>query len=144
MKHLLIAGALALSFVTPVIPAFSADQSDSATTADEAAALQKMQDQMQKMQDEMARIQSTKSPAERRKLMHQHWQSMMQGMTMMNQCCGGQMMMGMMGHMGGQGAGGMHGGMGTMSPQMMQNRMDLMQMMMDQIMQHQHMMQQSK
>jgi hypothetical protein len=44
---------------------------------------------MKKMQQEMSQIQKTRDPAERRKLMQEHWKSMMQGMQMMT----GQMMM---------------------------------------------------
>ena len=141
MKRLFIVVASALCLLMPAIPALSADEPADTTAADQAAALQKMQDQLKQMQEEMAQIRKTQDPAKRRALMQQHWQSMTQGMQMMNQCCGGPMM-GRMG-MGGPGccAGGMHGQM-MMNPEMMQNRMDMMQMMMDQMMQHQQMMQQ--
>ena len=142
MKRLFVAWAIALSLLTPVLHALAADQAPDASAADQAAALQKMQEQLKQMQQEMDQIHSTQDPTKRRALMQQHWQSMMQGMQMMHQCCGGPMM-GQMG-MGGPGccAGGMHGHM--MNPEMMQNRMDMMQMMMDQMMQHQQMMQPSK
>jgi len=141
MKHLFIAGVTALCFLMPAIPALSADQSADAAAADQAAALQKMQEQLKQMQQQMDQIQKTKDPAKRSALMHQHWQGMMHGMQMMNQWGGP--MMGMMGR-GGPGCctGGMHGQM--MNPEMMQNRMDMMQMMMDQMMQHQQMLQPSK
>ena len=140
MKHLFLAGVVTLCLLTPALPALAADQSTDVSAADQAAALEKMQEQLKKMQQEMNQIRTTQDPAKRRNLMQQHWQSMMHGMQMMNQCCGGPMM-GSMG-MSGSGccAGGMHGQM--MNPEMMQNRMDMMQMMMDQMMQHQQMLQQ--
>lgn len=137
MKRLFVAGAIALSLLIPVLPALAADTATDASAADQAAAVQRMQEQLKKMQDEMAQIHSTQDPAKRRMLMQQHWQTMEQGMQMMHQCCGGPMM-GMMG------MGGMHHGHMMMNPEMMQNRMDMMQMMMDQMMQHQQMLQQSK
>jgi hypothetical protein len=134
MKRLFIAAASALSLLMPAIPAMATDQPTDVSEADQAAALQKMQDQLKKMQEEMAQIHKTQDPAKRRALMQEHWKSMMQGLQMMNQWGGP--MMGMMG------TGGMHGHMMMMNPEMMQNRMDMMQLMMDQMMQHQQMMQQ--
>ncbi len=84
MKRLFISGAVALCLLTPVLPAMAADQSTDVSEAEQAAALQKMQEQLKKMQQEMAQIRSTQDPAKRRALMQQHWQSMMQGMQMMN------------------------------------------------------------
>ena len=86
MKRLFIAVATALCVLMPVIPTMAADQSTDVSEADQAAALQKKQEQLRKMQDEMGQIHGTQDPAKRRMLMQQHWQSMMQGMQMMNQC----------------------------------------------------------
>jgi len=102
---------------------------------------------MKKMQDLMARMQKITDPAERRKLMDEHTKAMQEGMQMMRGMGGG-MMQGMkMGEMmeGGMtskapkdGAGKPGMGRGApMSPEMMERRMDMMQMMMEQMMQHQ-------
>jgi hypothetical protein len=102
-----------------------------------------MQDHMKKMQDIMARMQKTTDPAERKKLMDQHMKTMQEGMQMMNGMGGGMMqgMMGggMMGQAPKDGA-ALSGPMGRgapMSPEMMERRMDMMQMMMEQMMEHQ-------
>ena len=143
MKRLFIAVATALCLLVPAIPALSAGQSTDAAAADQAAALQKMQEELTQMQQEMDQIRKTKDPAKRRALMQRHWQSMMHGMQTMHLCCGWPMM-GRMG-MGAPGCckGGVHGQM-MLNPEMMQNRMDVIQMMMDQMMQYQQMLQRSK
>ena len=84
-----------------------------------------------------------KAFAKRRALLQRHWQTMMHGMQTMHLCCGGPMM-GRMG-MGVPGCckGWVQGQM-MLNPEMMQNRMDVMQMMMDQMMQYQQMLQRSK
>jgi hypothetical protein len=105
-------------------------------------AMAQMQEHMKKMQDVMARLQKTTDPADLKKLMDEHTKAMQEGMQMMRGMGGG-MMQGMMG-------GGMIGqapkdaaakpGIGRgapMSPEMMERRMDMMQMMMEQMMQHQ-------
>jgi hypothetical protein len=53
--------------------------------------MQMMRAQMQAMQAQMERIQQTEDPAERRRLMQEHMQSMSQGMMMMGQMMGGAM-----------------------------------------------------
>ncbi len=143
MKRLLIAAATALCLLVPAVPALCAGESSDAAAADQTAALQKMQQELLQMQQEMDRIRKTQDSAKRRALMQRHWQSMMHGMQTMHQCCGGPMM-GKMG-MGAPGCckGGVHGQM-MLNPEMMQNRMDVMQMMMDQIMQYQQMLQRSR
>jgi hypothetical protein len=111
------------------------------------------------MQQQMDRIRQTKDPKERQKLLQEHMQSMQEGMSMMRGM-GGPMMMGMMGgqkdamgpgmmgggQKGGMGPGMMGGGpMAGMDPKQQQEftqrRMDMMQMMMEQMMQHDQMMQ---
>jgi len=44
---------------------------------------QQMQQRMQTMQEQMARLHETTDPAERRRLMQEHMQSMHEGMMMM-------------------------------------------------------------
>jgi len=104
-----------------------------------------MQEQMKKMQGIMARMQQTTDPAERQKLMTEHMQAMQEGMKTMRGMSG--MMQGMMG--GGMMGTGMMGqapkeagkpGMsdgGPMSPTLLESRMEMMQMMMEQMMRHQ-------
>jgi hypothetical protein len=92
-----------------------------------------MQERMKTMQEQMNRIRETTDPEERKKLLQEHMQTMQEQMKDMR-AMGGEMMMGMMGPGGGRGAGG--GGM--MNPKargkMMQDRMDMMQMMMEHMM----------
>jgi len=97
-----------------------------------------MQQSMTAMQAQMATIRATTDPTERRKLMQVHMQAMQDNMTAMSGM-GGPMKMG-----GGQ-AGGMAMGDGKPKAggdmmqhhQMMENRMSMMQMMMEQMLQHQ-------
>jgi len=92
---------------------------------------QQMMDRMKTMQAQMDKIRQTTDPKEREKLMTEHMKSMQEGMRMMRGMGGG--MMGMMG------GGMMGGGAGSQSMPMMEGRMDMMQMMMEQMMQHQQM-----
>ncbi len=92
-----------------------------------------MQEHMKKMQGTMARMQQTNDPAERQKLMTEHMQAMQEGMKTMRGMSG--TMQGMMEPKEGTGSG--TGGEGPMSPEMMERRVNMMQMMMEQMMQHQ-------
>ena len=119
-----------------------------------------MQARMKLMQEQMRRIREAKSPAERQKLLREHMQSMMEQMRAMRALGGGKMS-GMMGGgmMGGgmmsgrnMGGGMMHGGMmgaclatgasggKSATPveqrECLQGRLDMMQMMMEQMMGH--------
>jgi glycerol-3-phosphate O-acyltransferase len=109
-------------------PAAKAPKAPANAQADDKSVTQ-MQAHMKKMQDIMARMQKTADPAERQKLMNEHTQAMQEGMKTMP-------MSGMMGQAPKEGGSGM-GGRGPMSPEMMERRMDMMQMMMEQMMQHQ-------
>lgn len=88
-----------------------------------------MRERMKIMQAQMDRIHKTADPAERRKLMQEHMQSMRDGMDMMRGM-GGPMM-------GGKGDGMAMMGDPKQRQDMMERRMDMMQMMMEQMMQHQ-------
>ncbi len=98
-----------------------------------------MQENMKKMQSQMEKIRQTADPKERQRLLEEHMQTMQAQMKNM-QGMGGGMMQGMMG-------GNMQGGMpgdGMMMGrdpkgrgEMTEKRMDMMQMMMEQMMQHQ-------
>ena len=100
-----------------------------------------MQEKMKAMQGQMDRIRATTDPKERQKLMQEHMQSMQDNMKTMRGM-GGPTMMG--GQHGGMAMGDKKGGMkdGDMMKHhaMMEKRMDMMQMMMEQMMQHDQMM----
>jgi hypothetical protein len=106
---------------------------------------QQMIERMKTMQSQMEKIRQTTDPKERERLLAEHMESMHEGMRTMRGMGGG--MMGMMGGgPGGAMAGGsMHRprGSGPQNAEMMQDRMDMMQMMMEQMMQHDQMRQQT-
>jgi len=141
------------------------DQSQATAAPDDKAAgtkTQKMHKRMKNMQDLMEKLHSTSDPQEREKLMKEHMESMREGMKMMAS------MMdkgGMMGKKkprddagagkenyqngdiassgnppeGGQGGEMMMGGMMMKMHKKMQERMDAMQKMMEQIIEHEAM-----
>lgn len=106
-----------------------------------------MQERMKTMHQQMEKIRATSDPKERQKLMQEHMRAMQDGMGMMRGM-GGPMMMGMGGGQKGAMGAGQKGGMGPgmmggdpkQRQEMMERRMDMMQMMMEQMMQHQQMM----
>jgi hypothetical protein len=120
------------------------------------AAMSRMQDNMKTMQELMAKVRSSKDPAERQQLMQEHMKAMHEQMDMMRgmrmgagQMMGGDRMPGGTGAMSkDQGGASKDGGMMNhdmmMGRQMMQNRVDMMQMMMEQMLQHQEMQEDSK
>ena len=106
--------------------------------------MQDMQASMKKMQEQIAKIRSTSDSAERQRLMAEHMATMREAMgTMMKADGSGMGMMPGGGMMRGddkksptkQGPQDMHGRMG-----MMEQRVGMMQMMMEQMLQHQDMM----
>ena len=134
----IVACALAAPFVSaqeraaPVGPAMSMDMDKQ---------MSRMQENMGQMQQQMERLQATTDPVERRKLMQEHMQTMQENMKSMGDM-GGPTMKGD----GGQGRMAM-GGPKRMTAgdigqrqEMMETRMDMMQMMMAQMMQHDRMM----
>lgn len=92
-----------------------------------------MQENMKTMQQQMERLRTTTDPKERQKLMEEHMQTMQKNMTAMRSMGGPTMNM----------MGGKSGSMMNMEPKQreehMQRRMDMMQMMMEQMMQHEQM-----
>jgi len=114
----------------PPSPALSADSETAgpSTQATAAAAMPRMQANMKNMQDLMARIRSSKSPAERQRMLQEHSRSMREQMGMMRGMsdpkAGTMKGQGMMNH-------------DMMDHQAMQSRMEMMHMMMDQMIQHQ-------
>lgn len=98
-----------------------------------------MDQRFEQMQTMMNRAKSTRSTAERRKLLQQHMGMMSEQMRMMRDMMGMRGMMGMGGMMGSNGAD--YGK--TMQPpslEKMQERMDMMQNMMGQMLEQQQMM----
>ncbi|MBV6324389.1 hypothetical protein [Duganella violaceipulchra] len=87
-----------------------------------------MMENMQKMQRQMEKIQATTDPKERQKLMQEHMQAMQDNMKAMRAADASPASDKHQGKAG--------GGM-MMRPDMMEKRMDMMQMMMEQMVQHQ-------
>ncbi len=87
-----------------------------------------MQQGMKRMQDQMDRIRKTSDPKERQKLLDEHFQTMMENMKAMRGM-GGAMMM-----MGGDQKGGPSKGEAAGRAGPMEQRMDMMQMMMEHMM----------
>jgi len=154
MKRLIpfvVAAAIAL----PVSGAFAAEQStpdrDKKTTAAKPASgmgmmddkqIAQMQENMKKMQQQMEQVRGTTDPKERQKLMQEHMQTMQENMKTMRGM-GSPMMMGG-GQRGGMAMDGhkdMAGGDMMKHHEMTEKRMDMMQMMMEQMMQHDQIMQ---
>ncbi|MCK9201766.1 MAG: hypothetical protein M0P59_05340 [Gallionella sp.] len=109
------------------------------------AQMVKAQERMRQAQALMSKLREAKDPAERKRLMQEHAQAlrdtmgMMRGKTMMGMVGSGQGMgmgMGMMGQ--GKGPQAQAGDMMPMY-QMMEGRMEMMQMMMEQMMQREEM-----
>jgi hypothetical protein len=103
--------------------------------------IQKMQANTRKMQTQLEKVAQSKDPMERQTLMQEHMKTMQENMMMAKgmmgaDCPSGGMGMGGMGMMGGGGM-GMMGGKDldlTMDRmRMMEKRMDMMQMMMEQM-----------
>ena len=150
MKKLLIGSIVAgLLMGTPVVYADDGHHPDqqgqtskvtAPASAESDSAMQKMQENMKKMRAQLDKIQKTKDPELRQKLMMEHMQTMHENMMM-----GRQMMMGTCSMKDGEMMGPMMHGMKDegetgMSPDAMmdrmnkmEKRMDMMQMMMEQM-----------
>lgn len=160
--RLIISAMMAAALAAPLALAQTPAKADKAATpptseADMDKYYAAMQERYKKMQDQMARLSKTKDPKERQKILDEHWITMHEGMDLMMGRGGMGRGMGYgMGYGMGPGGGGMgmwHGGgmgpgagMGPMSPEMMEyrqrrmeQRLDMMQMMMDQMVQQQGM-----
>ncbi len=101
-----------------------------------------LQENMKIMQKQMEKVSATSDPKDRQKLMHEHMHAMQENMKAMRGM-GGPMMMGDS-HAGDMTKAGKKGGMnnGDMMKHhaMMEKRMDMMQMMMEQMIAHDQMM----
>ncbi len=138
---LLTAAIVFCALSSPVVSA----QDNTAPTApamgmDNNVPMTQMQENMKVMQQQMEKIQATTDPKVRQKLMQEHMQTMQKNMQTMRGM-GGPMMMGG-GQSGGMGMGGCKNtaadGMQKCG-EMLEQRMDMMQMMMEQMMQHNQM-----
>lgn len=153
MKHIVNFLAVALLAVASHAALAQAKDQNAAPAASTAVQtdqrFEQMQEQMRLMQSQMEKINKTQDPKERERLLEEHWNAMQSAMGTMHEAWGG-MMGGPM--MGGQMGGG-HGVGGPMmwkdyrelSPEQLRERqymldrwMPMHQMMMDQMMQHQH------
>ena len=95
--------------------------------------MDEMQDNMKKMQQQMNKIATTTDQSERQKLMQEHMQTMQETMKAMRSMGGPTMKSGMA--MGERKGGAMSGSDVKPRQEMMEKRMDMMQMMMEQMMQ---------
>jgi len=126
MKYWLIAFLTALVLAVPVA------QGQTDTQSPDAKQMTQMQERMKKMQEQMDRIHQAKDAKERQKLVQEHMQTMKEQMKDMRGMGGG-MMMGMMGERG-RGTPGSSGQYPAAREKLMQDRMDMMQMMMEHMM----------
>ena len=155
-KLAMTAVAVSLAFATPAFAAHEhhAEQGPEAKAApakpaaNTAATVQKMQDNVRKMQAQLDRIAKVKTDEERQKAMAEHMQTMHENMklargmkTGMMNCPmmeGGMMDKGDMGMMGGgMMGGGTQPGGAPERMQQMEKRMDMMQLMIEQMMRRQ-------
>ena len=127
-RSILVTALTAAALSAPV--AFAQDKSaptKPAMSMDMDKQMPQMQEKMKAMQSQMDKIRKTTDPKERQKLMQEHMQAMQENMKMMHGM-GGPMMM------GGKKDGMMDGEM-MKRHDMTEKRMDMMQMMMEQMMQ---------
>jgi len=131
---ILVAASVACALSAPLLSAQEKSApAKPAMSMDMDKQMPQMQENMKKMQQQMEKLRATTDPKERQKLMQEHMQTMQENMKAMRGM-GGPMMM------GGQ-KGGAMGGDPKQRQEMMEKRMDMMQMMMEQMMQHDQMMQ---
>jgi len=128
----------------------AAEEAQTAAMPDNMAGgkkMEKMQEQMKTMRAQMEKIHAAANPQERRKLMEEHMQSMRDGMKTMGEMSGAKGKMGMMDKKkegepmmkeGGKEKEGMQMGMMMKRHKMMENRLDMMEMMMEQMMEHEN------
>jgi hypothetical protein len=126
MKYWLITFLTALTLAAPIA------QGQNVSPGPDAKQMTQMQERMKKMQEQMDRIHQAKDAKERQKLMQEHMQTMQEQKKDMR-AMGGGMMMGMMGERG-RGTPGSSGQDPAAREKMMQDRMDMMQMMMEHMM----------
>jgi hypothetical protein len=142
-SSMLYAAIAACALVAPFVSAQEkAAPVGSAMAVDMDQQMSRMQDNMTRMQQQMEELRATTDPVKRQKLMQEHMQTMQESMKAMGGTSG-PMMKGD-GRGGGMAMGGpynMAAGDIDQRQQLMERRMDMMQMMMAQMMQHDQMMQ---
>ena len=135
---ILLAAIIAGALSAPVVSAQDKHMhTKPAMSMDTDNHMSQMQEKMKAMQQQMDKLQTTTDPQERQKLIEEHMQAMQEGMKTMREIRG-RMMMGS-GQPGGMAKDGhKHKAGGNMAQHyaMMEKRMDMMQMMMEQMMQH--------
>ena len=133
---ILVATIVACALSAPVVSAKEKSvPAKPAMSMDMDKQMPRMQENMKEMQQQMEKLHATTDPKERQKLMQEHMQTMQDNMKSMRGM-GGPMMTGMMGGKPGTSAPGMMSGDPKHQQEMMEKRMDMMQMMMEQMMQH--------
>lgn len=139
----LISATLAGALLVPVTFAQVAPPSASPPMnmeMEKSKEMPQMQDNIKKMQEQMDKIAKTTNAKERQTLMQEHMQTMQENMKTMRSMGGpamkgGGMGMGMDPSQAAPKAGGIAGGDVNARQEMMENRMDMMQMMIEQMMQ---------
>ncbi len=135
----LVAAIVACGLSVPMVSAQEkAPPAKPAMSMDMDKQMPQMQENMKKMQQQMEKLRATSDPKERQKLMQEHMQTMQENMKAMRGM-NGPTMMGMMGSKPGATGHGMMGGDPKQQQEMMGRRMDMMQMMMEQMIQHDQM-----
>src|ERR1035437_3055488 len=137
-SSVLITAFIACALSAPIVSAQEkAPPTKPAMSMDMDKQMPQMRENMKKMQQQMEKIQATSDPAERQKLMQDHMQTMQENMKVMHSM-GGSMMSG--GQHGVMMLGGKKGEMASSEMmkrnEMMDKRLDMMQMMMEQMIQH--------
>lgn len=133
----ILACALSAPFVSVVSAQERTAPAKPAMSMGKDAPMSQMQEKMKAMQAQMDKLHKTTDPKERQKLMHEHMQAMQENMKAMHSM-GGPMMAGMMGSKPGTKGPGAMGGDPKQQQEMLGQRMDMMQMMMEQMLQHDH------
>ena len=149
MKTFTMAALLACLLAVPVVRAaddedHAGHHPDASANDDKAAAPRpdRMQERMKKMQEQMQKIHATRDPKERQKLMEEHMESMRKGMKMMHgmdRKPKGERPPQDGGEKGAENSGEigeMMGGMMMKKHTMMEDRLDAMQKMMEQMLEH--------
>jgi hypothetical protein len=146
INTLLFATLTALALSAPYAIAETAAKTDKKPVVSDAETDRlygAMQERYKKMQEQMGKIRQTKDPKERQRLLQEHWQTMHEGMGMMGGGMGGGMGRGPRGGGAMMGAGPAGCPLGA-APEaiacrqgMMERRMEMMQMMMENMIEHQ-------
>lgn len=140
MKFAAAAGAAVLALtLTGAIAARADTQSTTSQQVPQPETLAQMQARMQTMHAQMAQLQTVTDPVERKKLLSAHMQLMQEQMASMRSMGGGMMQMMHGGAAMGMGMGmqkGADAGARSSGPrhQMVEDRLDMLQMMMEQMM----------